>query len=346
MVKTAWLTVNRSCNFRCRWCYGMASGFNDASDMSYKTAQNIVLLLKKVGVTSVFLIGGEPTMWKSLFKFNDFCNELSLKTTLVTNAYKFHSRQFWLEYLKHPNSRIGVSLKSYDEKSHLRITKSADFEGVRVGIQRVTAKYKSSLSLVYSTLIEGHLLEAVSTAIDMGAASVHISPCTPMSINGTFTAPFTVDYSQMVREITTSYRKMVAITNNRISFSLKTPLCIWPKDFIQNLITQKQLTTVCQFQQRAGIVFDTCGSVVLCNSMFDCPVGQYGIDFKNGKSLLALLKGKKVDSIYRHVNSYPSKKCIGCSYFNRCRGGCPIMWTVRDPNTFVRPINSKGDSNA
>ena len=342
LLKTAWITVNRACNFRCQWCYGTSSGFTSGSDMEFKTARNIVLLLKEAGVKNVVVLGGEPTLWKDLFRFNDLCNSLSIKTTLVTNAYRFRSEQFWLEYLKHSNTHISLSLKAYDEKSSLLITKNRDFDGIKTGIRRVASgALNNQISIVYSTLVENHLLDIVSMAADLGAPAVRISPCTPMSENGKFVAPYTVDYDQMVLEVVSNYKKMVDVTKNKLSFVLKTPLCIWPRDFIKEIIARKQLSTVCQFQQRSGVVFDTNGKVILCNSMFDCSVGKYGVNFTDSKSLLTLLGSEKVDGIYKHINSYPSKECTDCDLFPRCRGGCPIMWTVYNANRVVHSIKKE-----
>jgi radical SAM protein with 4Fe4S-binding SPASM domain len=333
--KIAWLTVNRSCNLRCQWCYGTSTGFTSGSDMSYETARSIVLLLKETGVNTLVLIGGEPTLWKDLFKLNDLCNSLSLRTNIVTNTYAFRSEEFWKEYLKHSNTRIEPSLKAFDEQSNLLITKTKDFEGIKTGIQRVTGNFKSQVSIVYSTLVENHLLEMVSAAVDLGASSVRVGVCTPMSVDDKFVAPYTVDYDQMVLEISTNYKKMVDITKGKISFTLNTPLCIWPEDFVQDVIAQNRIGTGCQFQHRSGVVFDTDGTVILCNSMFECPVGKYGVDFTDSKSFLELVNSKKVDDIYRHINSYPSKICIDCELFSRCHGGCPIMWTTHNADEVI-----------
>jgi radical SAM protein with 4Fe4S-binding SPASM domain len=340
--KAAWITVNRSCNLRCKWCYGASTGFASGSDMDYETAKNIVLLLKDTGVKSIVVIGGDPTLWKDLFRFNDFCNSLGIKTNLVTNAYKFRSEDFWLEYLKHPNTRVEISLKAFDEQSSLLVTKNKDFEGVKTGIQKVTGKFNSQVSIVYSTLVEGHLLEMVSTAMNLGASTVRIGVCTPMSVDGKFVAPFTVDYDKMVLEISTNYKKMVDITKGKLSFTLNTPLCIWPEDFVKDIIAQRRIGAGCQFQNRSGVVFDTDGKVILCNSMFECPVGQYGVDFKDSQSFLTLLNSKEVDEIYKHINSYPSKICVDCALFPRCRGGCPIMWTTHNPEEVISSEKKKG----
>jgi len=342
--KVAWLTVNRACNLRCQWCYGTSLGFASRSKMDYETAKNIALLLKDVGVETIVLIGGEPTIWEDLFIFNDFCNSLPIETNLVTNCYRFHSERFWHQYQKHPNTRVEPSLKAFDERSSLLITKIGNFEKVRVGMRRAAGESKTMINVVYSTLIEGNLLEMVSAAVDLGASSVRVGICKPMSIGGKFAAPFTVPYERMASEIAGNYAKMVDITKGRLSLVLSTPFCVWPRDFIQDGIAQKKIGIEgCQFQNRSGVVFDTDGTVVLCNSMFECSVGKYGVDFNDSESFLEMMNGEEVDSIYKHISSYPSEECTDCDFFQECRGGCPIMWTVYNPKEVVHSMKKGGE---
>lgn len=337
--KTAWLTVNRSCNLRCSWCYGTSSGFKSSSDMDYEVAMNIVLLLKDTGIKTLVIIGGEPTIWKHLFQLNDLCNDLGIRTSLITNALKFHSENFWLDYLKHPNTHMEISLKAFDEQCGLIVTGRKNyFRDAKIGIQRIISKFKTPINIVYSTLIENNLLKMVSTAVELGASFVDVCICKPFSINNKFIAPFTVTFDKMVTEISNDYEKMVEITKGKLSFALNTPLCIWPEFFIQDVIAKKRIGTGCQFQHRSGVVFDTDGSIFLCNSMSDCHVGRYGIDFIQSESLFSLLNSEKVNAIYNHINSYPSKKCMNCDLFPNCRGGCPLMWTVYKAEDIVHPI--------
>jgi radical SAM protein with 4Fe4S-binding SPASM domain len=336
--KTAWLTVNRSCNLRCQWCYGMSSGFEYSLNIEYETAKKIVLLLKEIGIKTIVIIGGEPTIWKNLFSLNDLCNELSLRTSIITNAYAFHSEKFWLNYLKHPNTRIEISLKAFDEESSLLVTGNRRyFENVKVGIEKIVSKFKTPINIVYSNLVENNLLRMVTTAVYLGASYVDVCICKPILENKKFTAPFTVNFEKMAEEISSNFDQMIDITKGALSFTLNTPLCIWPADFIQKSIQQKRIGKGCQFQHRSGIVFDTDGSALLCNSMLNCSVGKYGVDFIDSDSLIELFNSDKVNRIYSYVNSYPSEKCIDCELYQNCRGGCPLMWTVFDPNKIVQP---------
>ena len=42
----------------------------------------------------------------------------------------------------------------------------------------------------------------------------------------------------------------------------------------ERLVEKKQISTVCQLQQRSGLIFGTNGELLVCNSLFDFPIGE------------------------------------------------------------------------
>lgn len=333
--KSAWITVNRACDMDCKWCYASSSSNVSGSNMELALAQKLALLVRDLGIRTIMILGGEPTLWKNLLEFNDYCRTLDLRTILVTNGRRFRSDKFQRAFEQHPTSVVAPSLKAFDAQSCASITGNNDFEGIRQGIRYICNKAKTRVNIVYSTLIQGQLIKMIETAVELGAFGVKISNCTPISENGVFKSPYTVDYEEFVKEVCDCYERATMITSGRLLFDLKMPLCVWPSDFISTLISNSQLNSGCQFFQRAGVIFDTDGTVILCNSMFDCPVGKFGEDFSDKEELLNLLNGTHVNRIYDHITSYPSKICADCKLYSRCRGGCPIMWTTHNAEDII-----------
>ncbi|NIA02325.1 MAG: radical SAM protein [Nitrospirae bacterium] len=64
----AWLTVNRACNFRCKWCYASETEYQQADEMTPATAEQLLRLASDLGITHILFIGGEPTLWPHLCK--------------------------------------------------------------------------------------------------------------------------------------------------------------------------------------------------------------------------------------------------------------------------------------
>lgn len=97
---TAWFTVNRSCNFRCKWCYAKDAVFDSRQTLTMELALRLLKITKEVGIKRITLIGGEPTLWKHLLDFNAECRKIGIKSSLVTNGYRFSNDDFWGEYIK------------------------------------------------------------------------------------------------------------------------------------------------------------------------------------------------------------------------------------------------------
>ncbi len=102
---TAWFTVNRSCNFRCKWCYANSSVFDSKQTLTIELALRLLGIVKEMGIKHITLIGGEPTLWKYLMDFNAKCREMEIRSSLVTNAYRFSNDDFWSKYTKTPNNK-------------------------------------------------------------------------------------------------------------------------------------------------------------------------------------------------------------------------------------------------
>ena len=111
---TAWLNVNRQCNFRCKWCYGNDTGFSTKDTMSGTLAERLIHICKEIGVNHVIFIGGEPTLWKDLFEANRLCHELGMTTGLITNAAMFGDDDYWSQYLNNEVDRLSISVKAAD----------------------------------------------------------------------------------------------------------------------------------------------------------------------------------------------------------------------------------------
>ncbi len=335
--KIAWLTVNRACQMRCGWCYAGSTGYKTDCDMSLELAKKLATLVKNAGVKTIVIIGGEPTLWKHLFEFNDFCRKLKIKTGLVSNCQRFSSLKFFEEYQQHPSDYISASLKAFDQNSSILVSDFRDFESVKLGVRRICSYQKTQISLVYNSSIKGQLTDMVKVAVDLGSSFTRIGTCKPISVNGKFVSTHCIDHVSVIDEVLKQHAELDRITNGKIRFITNIPFCVWPRDFVKMLLSKKQIGVGgCQFQGRAGVVFDVDGTVILCNSMFDCSVGKFEKDFSDTEGLTKLLNSEKVNYIYQKINQYPSEKCIDCTMWNFCRGCCPIMWTVYKPTEIIR----------
>ena len=116
------------------------------------------------------------------------------------------------------------------------------------------------------------------------------------------------------------------------------PLCLWPQSFIEELKRKDQILSVCHVHKRKGLIFTETGGIIICNALFDYPVGSYGDDFHDGQSLLEWLNTSEVLGYYNSIGCYPSLACETCQWYQDCGGGCPLRWALYKPDDIIQPI--------
>lgn len=328
----AWITVNRKCNLRCKWCYAEGTEYNKDSEMSLGFAKEIILLIKSLNIKNVIIIGGEPTLWPHLIEFNQFCKSLDIKTTLVTNAIKFSEDLFWGAYNQNPNTRVGISIKAYDILSFKKACGSSSLNRVELGIKRSAELFgKFGVSFVYNSFIKDNLINTAKFAMENGAKNVSISPCIPTFNGDSVEDKYSIEIDEFISDFMRDYKILSDITKGKLYLSMKIPFCLWPKAFIEELLFKKQISSICQVRKKSGIIFDTDGKLLMCNNLFSYPIGYHKKDFVDKNSIISLLNSPRIVSYYDRINSYPSQKCINCSKYQICAGGCPLIWSIYDP---------------
>ncbi len=325
-----WLTVNRACNMRCGWCYAKGTEYKKEDDMSLEMARRLLNMMKPLGVRSITLIGGEPTLWDHLSEFNRLCREQGVETTLVTNGTRLGMDQYWHEYQQSPCTRIGLSIKAFNEESFICTTGTSGFELTRRGIARALSSKSCSANIVYTGEDPDELVKIARFAAECGARSLGISPSTPAYVNGKPDILHVSNPERFVDNIVRHYHELNGLYEGRINIAAKLPLCIWPKEFILTLIDRSQIITTCQLQHRSGLLFDADGKMISCNSLHDFPIGQLDQDFSDSASLKAHIASDQVVGFYDQVATYASSRCQTCSMKKFCGGGCPLFYGAYD----------------
>jgi radical SAM protein with 4Fe4S-binding SPASM domain len=310
--------------------------------MSKSLAERLVRIIHEIGIRSIIVIGGEPTLWKHLLWLNQFCKKMGIKTSLVTNGLRFANDRFWKLYQKSPNDRLGISLKAGNPEQLVLVAKSKKFQETKIGITRVAGQYSSSFGITYNVFYRQNLAEIVRLAVECSPRPVKIDFCTPIFVANQPISRFMVDPTDIVTDIVSQYEELSEITKDNISLEINTPLCLWPKDFLDTLIQKGRVSTVCQLIREEGIIFGTDGKVQMCNALFEYPIGMLDVDYKDAETLIDLWNSERTHLYYQQMRRYPSKKCINCGRYDICGGGCPLRWTSTDPDTIIPIFPEKG----
>jgi len=335
----SWLTVNRVCNLRCKWCYAEGTNYRP-KEMSLELAKKLTILTKKMGVDGIILIGGEPTLWKRLFKYNCFCKETGIRSALVTNAIKFGEDKFWEKYQEFPNDNIGLSLKARNPKHLEEVAQSTAFEQMKKVMKRACTCFNCQVSITYSSFYCGNLLDMAQFAIDCGSNGVKINFCSTTFTNNKPDSTYMVSPQELAFNVQRDYTRLTEITNDRLVFEMMLPFCLFSKEFIEKLKEKGQIVSVCQLKKGNGLIWDECGNILICNALFDYPIGHYGTDFTNPESLERWFNSETVLDYYNRMGAYPSNLCQSCVMYQDCGGGCPLRWAVYNPKEIVKPFKN------
>lgn len=332
-ISKIWLTVNRACNFRCPWCYAESTGYSNEKQMNIKMAKKIVDFAAELYVNEVNIIGGEPLFYPEIEELIKYINSKGLKSSIVTNGYKFSNKDFLKKIEKAKLTTMGFSVKGFDQVSYINNTKVDAYREIKSAIENINASNK--IGGIYTVVITPDMLKRFEDVAKMvskdKSKKLLLILCGPVfSKEGYVENDYVLEPTKVIREIMNKYDEIDRILEGRLMIEQSIPLCLWPKEFIDKLREKKQLKSGCHVFRHSGIIFNTKGEVIVCNSLADFPIGRFGVDFNNKNEFYEFWYSDKIKELYESIYKYPTVKCENCNEFDNCLGGCPLKWFTYD----------------
>ncbi len=330
-----WLTVNRSCNLRCRWCYAKALGFLGSENMSLEVVRRAISLFKGLPLERVILIGGEPTIHPDFFKIISLVREAELEPVLVTNSLKFKNKGFLKETLGAGIKGITTSLKGYSDDQYGVFTGRRVFGDVMEAIHNINeseAYHKISVTVCESLFDDFEkMIEAI---VKSGVQSFSLDMERPILIGNRTQSPG----SSSPKEMADFFVRIYPLLDNcgvRFAVKISIPFCLFPLGFIEKMVEKDQIIAGCQIFGGSGVIIDQRGRLLPCNHFCDNPLGELGIDFTTAEEYLSFREGRETREFYETIASYPHQKCAGCEQWKYCGAGCRIHWLHREANELL-----------
>ena len=81
------IEVTRACNQKCVYCFNNSGIDNQNLQVSLAKWVEILSSLKRYGVRSILLTGGEPFIWRDTIDLLECAQEMDLETSVLSNGY-------------------------------------------------------------------------------------------------------------------------------------------------------------------------------------------------------------------------------------------------------------------
>lgn len=130
------LNLNTTCNLHCKWCYNQEKQHRLLKfELFVKFYEDII----KNNITSIALIGGEPTIHPQFVEILRKLKEQEVH--LFTNAIRFSEKDFCKDVCRQKNLKdITISIKGFNEKSFEKFSDEKAFAEFCSAIENLREK--------------------------------------------------------------------------------------------------------------------------------------------------------------------------------------------------------------
>ena len=330
-LKSCWLTLNRSCNLRCEWCYAQNSNFSADKDMPLSMATDLIDISIENNIQNFTLIGGEPTLHPSFFNIVKYIANKNCNISIVTNGVILKDKSFCdkLKALDNGKFRLGVSLKGSTNNDYkIHCGKNA-FESVLQGIENCREKkLHFSLSYVLSSESIKNIEIFAEQIRNRGIKErIFFSFCNDVLLeNEEVLATNSLHPLEINKIFSEKYEALSIILEDNFVLHQSLPLCMCDEIVLDKMAEKNQAKTTCHVHNRTGVVFDTDGTILLCNHFAGYGIGQYKKDYWDTKSFKDYWNSEYLTGLYKKLVYLPSIECEQCDILSVCKGGCCIQW--------------------
>lgn len=332
-IHVAWLTVNRACQFKCNWCYAQEYKKNNVMDIDI--AKNVVDMLAKKGIKKIILIGGEPLLFDGIFDIIKYIHTKEIKTSLATNGYDFSNIKKCQSAKNSGLNNVNISLKGLSEEEYIE---HVGISGLQKAINAYTNLKKVGINPSLSYVIVDDNLDNIIRLIKLAKLNEldhfsfqFVKPIVKKN------APDIMNMNTMGMYICDLY-DMLKISGLDFSIEISFPLCLIPANRRTELLESGHVYSGCHIRRGRGIVFDTDFSVIPCNHF----VNMTYSDSVNKKIVDTFIddlwNSESVMNFKKQISNYPGKKCINCSMWDKCGGGCFTRWFKSSPEEYCKGI--------
>jgi len=298
----------------------------EGRDMSLETVRKHVDLAAELGADSVVIIGGEPTLHPDFFEIIRIIKEKGLRPCLVTNGMKFADKEFLRKTIDAGLSSITLSFKASNRQMFLKEIGRDEFDEQVVAVRNVAESgIRYTLSVTVCESLMNNFDEMIQAVKDAGADNMLLDTGKPVLLNGKSTADGMRTPREVAKFIMKMYPKLQQ-SGLRFLFKLALPFCLFPREFIEEMLADERMMTGCQMMKEGGLIIDPNGKILPCNHLCDQSLGSMDNDFSNAEEFRDFMGKGTIAKFHEYINTCPNKQCVDCSYWPICGSGCKLYW--------------------
>ncbi|MDL2219791.1 radical SAM protein [Ruminococcaceae bacterium OttesenSCG-928-O06] len=335
-ITCGWLTLNRACNLRCEWCYAASSDFDTSQTMPWPMAKNLIHSAFGMGVTSFVLIGGEPTLHPQMVDMVALIAQLGGRVTVMTNGIALRDIEYCraIKQAGGENVRANTSLKGITGEEYRRYCGADAFADVLQGVENCHAVGLGN-SFVYVLSAENvdGLTDFAETYARLGLQQdpMNFAYCNDCLLGQDFVPTYgKKNIIEIDHSFAEQYEEVYRLMEGNFILHQSLPMCMAEPSMFATMRQRGQAFTACHVVKRNGVIFDTDGSLLLCNHLLGYSIGEYGRDYHDAATLRAFLHGPQMENVRNKLGSMPSTQCAQCGNASLCGGGCCIRWFSED----------------
>lgn len=336
-IFSTWITVNRACNLACKWCY--AQEMDSTNNMDITLAKKLVDISVEIGVKNIKLIGGEPTVYPKFFELLEYIMSKEISIVVVTNGIKLAEKNFCLALKRYNYTKLhfGISIKGSSDEEYLHNCGGKGFSFLIEGLKNcdeIGLDYSLSYVLTHENIPTLDLFAKM--LVDNGINKTIFMAYCNYVINEKGDRQDVGLQLEMNYSFAEKYDVVSQILSDRLRIHETFPLCVCEPDTFDKMLKKGQVITTCHVHKRNGLIFDSDGSILLCNHLAGYGVGKYGVDFYDSASFLDFWNSEYMINLHRKFTTLPSSDCQNCELLSKCGGGCFVQWFTQYFNEYKK----------
>lgn len=305
--------------------------------MDIAVARKLIDISVDNGINNFKLIGGEPTIYPYFFQVLEYLINIKANIVIVSNGIRLADKEFCNSLKKYNYSklRIGISIKGASEEDYIQ---DCGARGYTFFLEAV--KNCEDVGLNYSlsyVLTQDNIQNLNQFAKNLKSSGINktifMAYCKNMILeeNQQSDIQLKMDY-----DFSQKYEMLNEILEDRLRIHQTFPLCLCEPTTLTKLLKKRQINTICHVHKRNALIFDTDGSILMCNQLAGYGIGKFGVDFHDAKSFKEYWNSDYLVELYNRFTTMPSNKCQYCELFSKCGGGCFIQWFTQNFNEYER----------